>query len=142
MIDGQIQDILEYFNFSGPSKLDLKKLWKCEYSFESNLFEKYEHALCLENTIKPVSEKCPEYPSLPCMNRKLSINNTICHSSILFQNGKIFIIDVNFNNTYSHSHKILNSTHSFQYDSIKMQASQLVVPVCDLFMLPCFKYFN
>ena len=40
MIVGQIQDILEYFNFSGASKFVVQKRWKRVYSIERFLSQK------------------------------------------------------------------------------------------------------
>ena len=46
MINGQIQDLLKYCNFSGPSKFVVKKLLKCGYCIEcfiSRKVNKLEH---------------------------------------------------------------------------------------------------
>ena len=43
MINGQIQDLIEYFNFSGPSKFVVYKLLKCEYYIECFISQKVNY---------------------------------------------------------------------------------------------------
>ena len=57
MLNGQIQDLLEYFNFSGPSKFVVYKLLKCEYYIECFISHKvnipeHKNIVLLKSDIK------------------------------------------------------------------------------------------